>query len=278
MRAITFEVIARTVFGVVEPARIERLRTAISALIAMDWALLAPKPLRIPFLRKRRQVDALLHEEIDRRRGRPGDDVLSVLLSARDEDGSPMTDDELRDELMTVLAAGHETTATGLAWAFDLLSRHPDAVTRIRSGDDDYLDAAVKEVLRVRPVIDACERRLAEPRTVLGFALPAGIRVYPAIALAQLRPQSYPDPYAFRPERFLNGGAPEPYTWLPFGGGIRRCIGPAFAQLEMRTVIRTVLETTEIEPARHHPERATLRGVTLIPARGAPVRARKLAL
>ena len=183
-------------------------------------------------------------------------DVLSLLLRARDEEGEPMTDIELRDELMTMLLAGHETTATGLAFAFDLLPRTPDVLARLRDeleGDDDaYLDAVVTETLRLRPVIDAAERTLTKPRTIGGWDLPAGIRVYPAIAVVHLREDLYPQPDEFRPERFVDEEAPS-YAWLPFGGGIRRCIGAALAQAEMAEVIRTVVSRVELEPTRPEP-------------------------
>ena len=205
--------------------------------------------------------------------------MLSLLLRAHDEDGNPMTDVELRDELMTMLLAGHETTATGLAFAFDLLPRNPRVLARLRDeldgGDDAYLDAVVTETLRIRPVIDAAARKLTKPRTIAGWDLPAGIRVYPAIAAVHHRPDLYPEPGEFRPERFLDGPA-ESYSWLPFGGGIRRCIGAALAQAEMAEVIRAVVTRTEIEPTRAKPEPVVLRGITLVPRHGTPVVVRRV--
>ena len=186
-----------------------------------------------------------------------------------------MTDPELRDELITLLAAGHETTATGLAFAFDLLLRHPPVIERLReelaSGDDAYLEATVTESLRLRPVIDAAERTLTRPRVVAGWELPAGIRVYPGIAVIHRREDLYPRSHEFRPERFLDGKA-ESYSWLPFGGGIRRCIGAALAQAEMAEVIRVVLEAVELEPVRPAADPVVMRGVTLVPRHGVPVR------
>jgi cytochrome P450 len=293
MRALTFEVIARAVFGVAEPARIERLRHALAAVIEMQMVFFLPAAMRHDlgawspwgqFRRRLAAADALVYEEIRRRRGEPDlderGDVLSLLLRARDEDGGEMSDIELRDELMTMLLAGHETTATALAFAFDLILREPSVVARLReeadAGDDRYLDAVVSESLRLRPVIDANERTLTTPRTVAGWELPAGIRVYPAILVVQLREDLYPEPRRFRPERFLQGQA-RPYSWLPFGGGIRRCIGAALAQAEMAEVIRTVVCRVEIEPVRPRREPVVLRGITMVPRHGTPVAVRRSA-
>jgi cytochrome P450 len=290
MRALTFDVICRAVFGVTEPVRVERLRAALLAVIDMGQLFFAPKFIRVDlgrfspwgmFQRRLAAADALLYQEIERRRGEPDlderTDVLSLLLRARDEDGEPMSDAELRDELFTMLAAGHETTATGLAFAFDLLPRHPEVLARLRDEDgDEYLDAVVTETLRIRPVIDAAERTLATPRTICGYELPAGIRVYPAIACVHRRADLYPEPERFRPERFLDGGA-ESYTWLPFGGGIRRCIGAALAQAEMAEVIRTVVRSVELENVRPEPDPVVIRGITMVPKHGTPVRVARVA-
>jgi cytochrome P450 family 135 len=288
MRALTFEVICRAVFGVFEPERIERLRAALLPIMDIGpVTAFLPRPLRRDLgrlspwgrlQRRLRRADELLYAEIERRRREPGleerTDVLSLLLRARDEGGEPMTDVELRDELMTMLAAGHETTATGLAFAFDLLLRDPGVLGRLRDelgGDDDtYLDAVVTESLRLRPVIDAVERTLTKPRTVGEYELPPGIRVYPAIVVVQRREDLYPEADRFRPERFVDDGA-ESYAWLPFGGGIRRCIGAALAQAEMAEVIRTVLSRAELRPVRPEPEPVVLRGITLVPRHGTPV-------
>ena len=293
MRALTFEVIVRAVFGVTERERIERLRRALVSLIDMQMVFVMPNALRRDlgrwspwgqFQRRLQAADALLYEEIGRRRSEADvenrTDVLSLLLRARDEDGGAMSDLELRDELMTMLLAGHETTATGLAFAFDLLLREPRVLSRLRDelgGDDDtYLDAVVTESLRLRPVIDASERTLTKPRRIGGWDLPAGIRVYPAIAVVQLREDLYPQPHDFRPERFLEEEA-KSYAWLPFGGGIRRCIGAALAQAEMAEVIRTVVSRVDLEPTRPSRERVVIRGITLVPRHGTPVLVRRLA-
>jgi cytochrome P450 family 135 len=293
MRALTFEVIVRAVFGVTERERIDRLRSALAGVIDMGLVLLVPSPLRRDFgpwspwgrfQRRLRAADALIYEEIGRRRGEADledrTDVLSLLLRARDENDQPMTDVELRDELMTMLLAGHETTATSLAFAFDLLPRNPRVLSRLRDeldgGDDAYLDAVVTETLRLRPVIDAAERTLTKPRTVGGWELPAGIRVYPAIAVVHHRVDLYPEPNEFRPERFLDEQA-ESYTWLPFGGGIRRCIGAALAQAEMAEVIRTVVSRVDLRPTRPEPDPVVIRGVTLAPRHGTPVVVQRVA-
>jgi cytochrome P450 len=288
MRAVTFEVICRAVFGVTEPERVERLRTTLGAVIDSSPIFMISRAARADlgpaspggrFVRRIRAADAALYEEIERRRRQPDlaerSDVLSLLLRARDEQGNAMTDRELRDELFTMLGAGHETTATGLAFAFELLLRNPPVLARLRdelagSDDDAYLDAVVKETLRLRPVIDAAERTLIEPRTVGGWELPAGVKVYPGILLVQAREDLYPHADEFRPERFLDDGG-ESYAWLPFGGGIRRCIGAALAQAEMAEVLRTVVPAVELRPLRAQADPVVLRGITLAPRYGVRV-------
>jgi cytochrome P450 len=287
MQALTFEVIARAVFGVTDPARVERMRAAFADIVAQGPIFIAPEFLRVDlgrfspwgrFQRRLAVADELIREEIARRRRvddlEERDDVLSLLLRARDEDGQPMNDDELRDELFTMLAAGHETTSTGLAFAFELLLRNRRPLARLReeleTADDAYLDAVVKESLRVRPVIDAAERTLTKPRNVAGWDLPAGIKVYPGIALVHHRPDLYPQPEEFRPERFADEGA-ESYAWLPFGGGIRRCIGAALAQAEMAEVLRTVLSNVALRVTRAKPDPVVLRGITVAPRHGVRV-------
>jgi cytochrome P450 len=288
MRSLTFDVICRAVFGVTEPRRVERLRSALVAVIDSSPIFMIAPPARADlgplspgrlFARRLRTADLALEEEIDRRRREPDleerTDVLSLLLRARDEQGRAMTVAELRDELFTMLAAGHETTATGLAFAFELLIRNPAVLGRLREelaadGDEAYLDAVVKETLRLRPVIDAAERTLTAPRTVAGWELPAGVKVYPGIVLVHLREDLYPRAEEFRPERFLEDGA-EAYSWLPFGGGVRRCIGSALAQAEMAEVLRVAVPAVELRPLRPRPDPVVLRGVTLAPRHGVKV-------
>jgi cytochrome P450 len=288
MRALTFEVICRAVFGVTDAARVERLRGALVAVIdSSPLFMLSPvlrrdlgrfSPGRL-FVERIRAADELIIEEITARRREPDleqrGDVLSLLLCARDEHGRQMTDGELRDELFTMLGAGHETTATELAFAFELLLRNRSTLERLRSeleaGDGDaYLDAVVKETLRLRPVIDGAERTLTKPRTVAGWELPAGIKVYPAIVLTHMREDLYPRAQEFRPERFLDG-ATESYSWLPFGGGIRRCLGAALAQAEIAEVLRVVVPAVELRPVRDRPDPVVLRGITLAPRFGVQV-------
>jgi cytochrome P450 len=280
---ITMEVIIRAVFGITDPGRIAELQRVLPWLSSPSpFLLLVQKDLgpRSPwgrFLRRRDAVDRLLYEEIARRRDGPDDgqhtDILTLLLAARDEAGDPLTDRELRDELITLLLAGHETTATSIGWAFERLLRTPAALERltaeVEAGEsEDYLDAVIKETLRVRPVIPEVFRAPTEPTELGGYLFEPGTQMAASILLVQFDPELYPpDPQAFRPERFLDG-APEPYTWIPFGGGVRRCLGAAFATLEMRVVIATILARTRLRVRRSKAETARFRGVTLLPSRG----------
>jgi cytochrome P450 family 135 len=289
MAAVTLEVIMRAVFGVRDVERLALLRERLPVMLARSiapWQMLAAvaagpdRTARSARTRAiRRPVDELLLDEIARRRTAPDlaerEDVLSLLVQARHEDGSPMGDDELRDELMTLLVAGHETTATALSWAIERLVRHPGAWRRLReeavSGDaDDYADAVCKETLRLRPVVPLVVRRVHAPVTVGGVDLPAGVTAVPCIHLVHRRADVYPEPDRFRPERFLERPAGT-YTWFPFGGGTRRCLGAAFALFEMRTVLRVVAAQAELRPARPEPERVGRRSITLVPARGGEV-------
>jgi cytochrome P450 len=227
------------------------------------------------FERRRRNVDELIYAEIADRREQPDleerEDVLSMLLLARDEDGRPMTDPELRDELVTLLVAGHETTATALAWAFELLMRNPRVLAKAREGDDKYIDAVVKETLRIRPVISGVGRvvRGDEPFELDGHLIPPGTEINPNIAAIHRRADRYPQADEFRPERFLGEEPPDTYSWIPFGGGTRRCLGASFATFEMRTVIKRVLERAELRPVGDRPEPGVRKGITFVPKRGA---------
>jgi cytochrome P450 family 135 len=286
MQAVTLEVIMRAIFGVTDASRLERLRLA---LVEMLKRMASPAlQLRVPLARRlggpdpmeevRREAkaaDDLLYAEIAERRADPElserADILSLLVAARFEDGEGMDDEELRDQLITLLLAGHETTATGLAWTFDLLLRNPASLRRLRAQlateDEEYLRAVIAESLRLRPVVPLAGRRLSSELRVDGDVLPAGTDVTPAIWLTHTRPDVYPEPYAFRPERFLER-APETYSWVPFGGGVRRCLGAAFAELEMRVVLREVLRRCELRSARPGAERVARRNVTFSPRKG----------
>jgi cytochrome P450 len=197
-----------------------------------------------------------------------------MLIGARHEDGSPMSDEEMRDELLTLLVAGHETTATSLAWAVERLVRHPEKLERLReeveSDEDDYLTATIQETLRLRPVISIVARRLTEPVEIGGYELPAGVTVTPSIYLVHRNPDVYPEPQRFLPERFLDN-PPGTYTWIPFGGGVRRCLGASFAQFEMAVVLRELLRRRRIRPSRPEPERVFRRAITETPRRDAEV-------
>jgi cytochrome P450 len=223
-------------------------------------------------------VNDLLYAEINERRRADRlderSDVLSILLQARHEDDRPMSDVEIRDELITVLVAGHETTATALAWAVERLARHPDHQARLieetHAGEHQFCDAVVKETLRLRPVLSLVARRLKAPMEIGGVQLPAGVTAVPSIYLMHRRPDIYPDPNQFRPERFLEHRAGT-YTWIPFGGGVRRCLGAAFAEYEMRIVLGTLFGSCSVRPASERPERPRRRGITHVPGNGATV-------
>ncbi|HET9196778.1 MAG TPA: cytochrome P450 [Solirubrobacterales bacterium] len=284
---ITLAVIMRAVFGVHDERRLERFERLIDdfarrvgvvtsfPMLRRDFGPLSPWK---RFLRSREGLDEFIYEEIRLRRAEPGheerDDVLSLLLGARDEDGEPMSDRELRDELVTVLGAGHETTATGLAWAVERLVRTPRAMAKLRdsiaAGEEDYLGATVKETLRARPVIVDVARKLKAPATVGDYEIPAGQFVLAAIAALHYRDDLFPDPDEFRPERFLDGKA-DNYAWIPFGGGIRRCIGAAFAEYEMRLILREFVERAELRAVDEQPEPVRIRNITLAPAKGTQV-------
>jgi cytochrome P450 family 135 len=283
MQAIALEVILRAVIGVEDPVRLAELRGLLPQLgelnivLLLSWSwprLNAFGPWR-RYERLRHAIDEVLYDEIRRRRATADlerrEDILSLLIRGSDGE-EPMTDEELRDQLITLLLAGHETTATGLAWAVERLLRHPQALARleqeIAAGEDAYLDAVVKETLRVRPVIFDVARKLKAPAEVAGYTLPAGVTVMPAVGIVQRSRQRWSEPREFRPERFLEG-QPEPYTWIPFGGGTRRCLGAAFATVEMKTVLRAVLSELELRADRPQPERARMRHITLVPSRGA---------
>jgi cytochrome P450 len=292
MQAITLEVIMRAVFGVSDQQRREAMREGLIALLSeaaspVAFGLTLPVIKELPhyrrFAAKAARTDELLFEEIAERRADPElesrDDILSMLVSAEFEDGTKMSDSELRDQLLTLLLAGHETTATALAWTFDLLLHTPPTLERLlaelEADETDYLEAVIDESLRVRPVVPMTGRLLRESANLGGYDLAEGTVVFAAIYMTHTNPEVYPDPFAFEPERFLDGG-PETYSWIPFGGGTRRCIGAAFAELELRIVLREVLRSVRLEAADPRPQRMVRRNVTLTPADGTRVTARPL--
>ncbi|MFN8162912.1 MAG: cytochrome P450 [Solirubrobacterales bacterium] len=285
---ITLSVILRAVFGIEDPERVDRATSLIDTFSGRVSLITKFPNLRRDlgpfspwrrFLRARAELDEFLYEEIALRRGEADreerDDVLSLLLRARHDDDIPMSDEELRDELLTVVGAGHETTATALAWAMERLLRNPRVLARLQesiaAGEDDYLEATVKETLRSRPVIIDVARKLTAPARIAGYQLPAGSFVLPAIGALHLREDVFPEPEEFRPERFLDTKA-ENYAWIPFGGGVRRCIGAAFAEYEMRIVLREFVERAQLSAPDPRPERVRIRHITLAPGREATVR------
>jgi cytochrome P450 len=219
------------------------------------------------------RFDALLLDVVARRRAEPaGDDsVLALLLEQRDEDGNPPSDRHLRDQLVALLVGGHDTSAASLAWAFERLARHSAVHARLREDDQAYLDAVVKESLRVRPALTIAPRLLLEPVRIAGRTIPAGVQVAACLWLAMRREDLWPDAAAFRPERWLSGDAPaSPLSWIPFGGGVRRCAGAPFAEMEMREVLRASAPLT-LRPVRPGPERARRSALVVTPGRGGEV-------
>jgi cytochrome P450 len=278
------------VFGARRGKQLDDLRVAMKEVMELGASPLT----LLPFFRRRlgplttwgRFVDAraradeLLYALIDERRrsGEEGDDVLTMLLAARDEDGEPMTDRELRDELVTLLVAGHETTASSLSWGFEQMVRAPellDRVTRAALEDDGaYLEATVKEILRRRPVLPIAQpRRIKQPVEIGGNRYEPGPALIGCIYLVHHDPRLYPEPYAFRPERFLDGN-PGKFSWIPFGGGVRRCLGASFAQLEMKIALRAILGQVEVDSALDGREGTRRRSITLSPRRGTPIEVR----
>ncbi|GAA5155156.1 cytochrome P450 [Amycolatopsis dongchuanensis] len=285
MQALTLEIILRVVFGVGEGPRLDELRRLLTELVdigVLDLFGFQNEKLRNfgPFRRSRERqerVDELLYAEIAERRTAPDleerGDVLSRLLTVPAEDDR-LSDAELRDQLITLLLAGHETTATALAWSFHELARDPARLRRATeaagSGDDKYLEAVVKEAMRLHPVISEVARRLTEDIEIGGYRIPAGYTVMPSIALVHADGAHHPAPDEFRPERFLDGG-PASGTWFPFGGGVRRCLGAGFSLLEATIVLRAVLSRWHLTPDRARAEGSRARHITMVPARGARI-------
>ena len=275
MQELTLAVILRAVFGTDDPRLAADIRATLGVASSLPRAAamslaqrdLGPRSPWGAFIRRMAVVDEQLMALIARRRreGADGGDVLGQLLVAG------LDDAELRDHLVTLLAAGHETTAGSLAWAIERLARAPDGLARLRDGDEAWTDAVIKETLRIRPVLTVAPRKLAAPLRVNGRELPAGVHVAPCIYLVHRREDLYPDAAAWRPERWLGASAPESFAWIPFGGGVRRCVGAAFATMEMAEVLRVVATELDLAPARPGPERMRRRGLTLQPGAGARV-------
>lgn len=288
LQRLTLEIILRAVFGLVRGAELDELRDVLTELLAFGESPLSliPPAQRLlagrgPVGRMERvgaRADALIFALIEERRGdiSNGDDVLSMLLAARDEGGEPMSPAELRDELVTALVAGHETTASQLAWAFERIAREREVQRRLHQeleedADDAYLTATINEILRRRPVLPNAEPRLVKQTIEIGgLEYQPGVVLIASAYLLHHDAAIYPDPYAFRPERFLEE-TPGTYTWIPFGGGRRRCLGASFAQLEMKLVLRAALERHELRPASGTPETTRRRGITFSPSGGSRV-------
>ena len=281
MQELTLAVILRAVFGTDDPRLAADIRSTLGIVTSLPRAAamsllqrdLGPRSPWGAFLRRVALVDEQLMELIARRRreGTAGGDVLGQLIAAG------LDDAELRDHLVTLLAAGHETTAGSLAWAMERLARAPDVLAHLRGGDEAWIDAVVKETLRIRPVLTVAPRKLAEPLRIDGRELPAGVHVAPCIYLVHRREDLYPDAHLWRPARWLGadaagaGGGRDSFAWIPFGGGVRRCVGAAFAMMEMAEVLRAVAATFDLVPAALRGERMRRRGITLQPGNGARV-------
>jgi cytochrome P450 len=282
MRTLTLEVILQVVFGVTDQDRLAQLRPLVDKVVSVRPVIMLggfyPRLLRLPpwrtYLETQRQVDEILYDEIAARRDQPNlaerNDVLSRLLAA-----GTWSDQELRDQLVTLLLAGHETTATALAWAFHELARQPDQLragqVAADEGNDDYLEAITKESMRLHPVIYQVGRRLTETVELAGYRLPRGTTLMAAIGLVQSDEQHFPGADEFRPQRFFGDDPPAPGTWIPFGGGTRRCIGAGFSLLEATEILRAALTRYDVHAVRAKPETAQPRNVTLVPSRGCEV-------
>ncbi len=301
MQEITLDVILRTVFGVDEGAEQGRLRKCLADLLTLGANPIHMIPFPwfqhlVGFFTKGQQIvqllqeiDDLLYAQIVQRRQQGGaerEDILSLLVEARDEDGQPMSDEELRDEMMTMLVAGHETTATSLAWTFHCILDRPEVMDKLRAEHRavvgsgpveprhipqlEYLDATIKETQRVYPILPITGRLLYEPLGLGGQDLPAGVVVAPCIYLAHHHPDIWSEPHLFNPDRFLAKRV-SPCEFFPFGGGIRHCIGAAFALYEMKIVLAQVLSRASLRAAPGRRVRLIRRGITFAPSEGMPV-------
>ncbi|HEY6638688.1 MAG TPA: cytochrome P450, partial [Solirubrobacterales bacterium] len=289
MYRLTMDFLFEVLMGITDRKRTEALTKASEGLMAMmslcavgDWVRhdLGPLSPWAYFLRRRRKLDKLLYEEIRAHReavanGSAGDDILSMLIEARRDDGTELSDEEIRDELVTLIVAGSETTATALAWTFDLVLHRPGARQRIVAeaelGESEFTDAAIKESLRLRPPVIAAGRVTAKTVDLGPWRIPEGVRIWTPMSLIQRDPGAYENPNEFRPERFIEGKPPA-YMWIPFGGGVRRCLGAPFALLEMRVVLQDVLSQLKLTPLSKTVERTRAEGAIIVPAGGVRVR------
>jgi len=289
MYRLTMDFLFEVLMGITDRKRTEQLTKASEGLMAMmslcavgDWVRhdLGPLSPWAYFLRRRRKLDKLLYEEIAAHReavanGSAGDDILSMLIEAERDDGTKLSDEEIRDELVTLIVAGSETTATALAWTFDLVLHRPGVRQRIVAeaelGESEFTDAAIKESLRLRPPVIAAGRVTAKTVDLGPWRIPEGVRIWTPMSLIQRDPDAYENPNEFRPERFIEGKPPA-YMWIPFGGGVRRCLGAPFALLEMRIVVQNVLSQLKLTPLSETVERTRAEGAIIVPAGGVRVR------
>ncbi len=288
MESLAFTSILRCVLGLDHNAQPDSLASALLAMFRwiteprrlLVFFLLGPERLMsLPgFRRQMQQIDREIYTEITRRRSsedlqeRP--DILSLLIQARDEDGRQLTDAELRDELITLLLAGHQNTATTLAWATHELARDQESQERLATEPATFADAVIKETLRLRPPIPLVVRRLRRPLTIAGHTLPTGTNICPCALLVHRRADLYPQPLTFQPQRWLNQ-RPATNEWFPFGGAVRRCIGASFAQLETRIALEEITHTLQLTSEQPQSERTKPRAIVLVPAHGARVIASK---
>ena len=290
-RALTLDVIVKVIFGVHDPDEVRRLgrpferllNLGVSEQLTVRYALRHTGALRVWPRRARanKEIDDVVMPLIARRRNDPHLseqlDILALLMCARGDDGEALSDSEIRDDLITLILAGHETTATTLAWIFDLLLHHPDALRRVEaeamSGEEAFTTAVVNETLRVRPPAPFTARVAAQPFPIGGYRVEAGTRIVVHIIAINRNPRIYEHPNEFRPERFL-GTRPETYAWVPFGGGIKRCLGAAFSMRELITVLHTLLREGEFSAVDDKPERIVRRSIMLAPRYGTRVRVR----
>ena len=300
MQSITLDIILRTVFGVDEGPLLQKLRSLLieflrlagsSPLLLIRWLQVNLGPLtawkRMGELGQ--EIDRVLYEQIAQRKAAEQNgrtDIMAMLVEARDEDGQPMSDQELRDEMITMLLAGHETTATSLSWVVHRLLQHPDVLEKVRAelqrviGDGPiqaehvselvYLDAVIKETSRLNPIVPLVARYLEHPTQIGDYEMPAGCVASPCIYLTHRRPELWPEPEMFNPDRFV-GKRIDPYTFFPFGGGVRHCLGAAFATYEMKIVLAQVLSRVSLRPAPDHTVRVVRRSITFAPSGGMPV-------